>query len=85
MRTYLECIPCFFRQAIEAAQMAGADEKTQKSIIDELARKIPELPLDSKPPEMGLIIHRLIKEKTGMADPYFKVKQQSNKIAQKFV
>jgi len=26
MRTYLDCIPCFFKQALKAARMAGADE-----------------------------------------------------------
>jgi uncharacterized protein with ATP-grasp and redox domains len=25
MRTYLDCIPCFFRQALEAARISGAD------------------------------------------------------------
>jgi uncharacterized protein with ATP-grasp and redox domains len=27
MKTYLDCYPCFLRQALDAARMAGADER----------------------------------------------------------
>ena len=30
MRTYLDCVPCFFTQALKAARIAGADENMQK-------------------------------------------------------
>ena len=36
MRTYLDCIPCFFKQALESARMAGANEFVQKKIMDEI-------------------------------------------------
>jgi len=42
MKTYLDCIPCFFRQAIEAARMAGISVKKQKKIMDELGGVLPE-------------------------------------------
>ncbi len=32
MKTYLECIPCFFKQALEASRIAGANEEVQKKI-----------------------------------------------------
>jgi len=53
MRTYLDCIPCFYRQALDAARIAGADEIKQKKIIDELSQLIPDFPLEASPPEMG--------------------------------
>ena len=53
MKTYLECISCFFKQALEAARMAGADDETQKKILDEVAKAIPGIKLTSTPPEMG--------------------------------
>ena len=46
MRTYLDCIPCFFKQALEAARMAGADEVIQKEVVNELTRKIPKFSLN---------------------------------------
>jgi len=37
MRTYLDCIPCFFVQALKAARITGADENMQKKILDEVS------------------------------------------------
>ncbi|MBU1076305.1 MAG: DUF89 family protein, partial [Spirochaetes bacterium] len=81
MRTYLDCIPCFFRQALEAARLADADTKTQKKILDKLAKMIPGFSMRSTPPEMGMVIHRIIKEMTGNRDPYRKIKAKSNRSA----
>lgn len=36
MRTYLDCIPCFFNQALRAGRMAGFDEKKLKNLLDEV-------------------------------------------------
>jgi uncharacterized protein with ATP-grasp and redox domains len=83
MKTYLDCIPCFFRQALEAARMAGADEKTQKKILDEISKAIPRIQLSSTPPEMGKIIHDLVKKITGEEDPYKEIKGKANKQALK--
>lgn len=83
MKTYLDCIPCFFRQALEAARMAGADEKTQKIILDEIAKAIPDIQLSSTPPEMGKTIHDLVKKITGEEDPYKEIKKKANKQALK--
>jgi len=81
MRTYLDCIPCFFKQALKAARIAGADEDTQKRILDSLAAEIPNFPLSSSPPEMGRIVYRLVREITGAEDPFKKLKDEYNKIA----
>ena len=81
MRTYLDCIPCFFRQALNAARLAGANEDTQKRILDSLAAEIPNFPLSSSPPEMGRIVYRLVREITGEEDPFKKVKDEYNKVA----
>ncbi|MEO0292621.1 MAG: ARMT1-like domain-containing protein [candidate division WOR-3 bacterium] len=83
MKTYLDCIPCFFRQAIEASRIAGADEGTEKKIIDEIARVILGIKLTATPPEMGKTIHNLVKKLTGKEDPYKKVKEESTKEALK--
>lgn len=83
MKTYLECIPCFFKQALEAARLSGADEKTQKKVIDEIALSVPSFPLSSSPPEMARIIHSVVKKLTKKNDPYLKIKEKSNRLALK--
>ena len=79
MKTYLECIPCFFKQALEASKLSKADETTQKKVLDELSRLIPEIRLSSTPPEMGRIIYQLVRKITGERDPFKEIKEKSNK------
>ena len=81
MRMYLECIPCFFMQALEAARLAGADAAAQKAILDDVARRLPDFPLEASQPEMGRIIHGLIRAHTGNPDPYREIKEKSNRSA----
>jgi uncharacterized protein with ATP-grasp and redox domains len=81
MRTYLECIPCFFRQALIAARLAGADEEDQKRILDEVAGVLPTFSLNATPPEMGRIIHRIVMKITGKEDPYRHIKEESTRKA----
>ena len=81
MKTYLDCIPCFFKQALEAARLAGGNQEIQKRILDELADLLPKFSLTSSPPEMGRIIYGLVKKITRKNDPYFKIKAKSNKLA----
>jgi len=81
MKTYLECIPCFFKQALEAARLSGANSRTQKRILDAVALNIPKFPLSSSPPEMARVIHGIVKKITTKNDPYAKIKEKSNKLA----
>ncbi len=81
MKTYLECIPCFFRQALEASSMTGANENVRKNILDDVALAIPGFSLEASPPEMAKIIHSIVRKHTGVDDPYKEVKEKSNSMA----
>ncbi len=81
MKTCLDCIPCFFKQALEAARIAGADASVQHHILNEVSRVIPEFRLDASPPEMARTIYRVVRETTGLDDPYLQIKEQSNRFA----
>ncbi len=83
MKTYLDCIPCFYRQALEAARIAGTNEIIQKKIIDELSKLIPDFSLEASPPEMGRAIYSLVGKISGVKDPFKKIKESSNKFALK--
>lgn len=83
MRTYLDCIPCFYRQALDAARITGADEFIQKKIIDELSQLIPNFSLETVPPEMGRAIYSLVGKISGVKDPYKEIKGNSNKFSLK--
>jgi uncharacterized protein with ATP-grasp and redox domains len=81
MKTYLDCIPCFYKQALVAARMSGADEEKQKEILDKVAEILPRFPLSKTPVEMANNIYGMIREKTGVADPYRAKKRKSNRMA----
>lgn len=81
MKTYFECIPCFFKQTIETCRMMGLTDDKTKTILDKLALQIPEIEMAASPPAMAQIIHRMIKQETGNPDPYKELKQKSNEIA----
>jgi hypothetical protein len=83
MKTYLDCIPCFFRQALEGGRIAGALPRRQKLIVDMFAAQIPHLSLQASPPEIARICHAIVKQVTGRADPYGKIKRKSNLTALK--
>ena len=83
MKTYLDCISCFYKQALDAARIAGADELIQKKIIDELSQLIPNFSLETAPPEMGRAIYSLVGKISGVKDPFKEIKENSNKFALK--
>lgn len=81
MKTYLECIPCFLRQALESARLAGLNEEDQKKVIDRVSEEIPKFSLSSSPPEMAQKIHRIVREVAGSRDPYREIKETCNQKA----
>ncbi len=81
MKTYIDCIPCFYRQIIDTARIAGADDKLIKKIIDKSGVFIKQNGLNFSPPEIIGEIYQIIKNKTGDNDPYNIIKDQSNKSA----
>jgi len=81
MKTYLDCIPCFFRQALDMTRITGVGETTQKKVLNEVSKLIPDFPLDASPPKMGREIYRIVKGITGKDDPFKKIKEKSNKLA----
>jgi len=81
MRTFLDCIPCFVRQALDATRFVTDDVRVQERVLRETLRAASEMDLTATPPEMGLHIHRAIRELTGVADPYRAVKEEFNEAA----
>jgi uncharacterized protein with ATP-grasp and redox domains len=77
MNTYLECIPCFFKQALFAARAATNDERKAKQVLDRVAQLVPRIPLDSSPPETARFIYRTVREVTRVADPFKAYKERS--------
>ena len=81
MNTYLECIPCFIRQTLDAARMATDDPALHEEMLRGVLRAAAEMDLAETPPVVGQKIHRRLRELTGNADPYAAVKTRFNEMA----
>ncbi len=81
MRTYLDCIPCFFNQALRAGRIATGDETKLKKLLDEIGLMLRDIPLESSPPETGMLIYEKVREITGVFDPYKALKMASTEKA----
>ncbi|MBN1869774.1 MAG: DUF89 family protein [Candidatus Omnitrophica bacterium] len=81
MRTFVECIPCFFKQALEQGRLFTGNELIHKEIMDEVAALVPKFSLGLTPPEMAREMHRLFDRRFGGQDLYKRIKDQSNRRA----
>ncbi len=81
MRTYLDCVPCFVQQAIDSARRVTDSPMMHEQLVRETLAAAAEMPFDQPPPVMGQLIHRRIRELTGIRDPYHAAKQQANAFA----
>ena len=77
MKTYLDCIPCFFKQALFAARAALDDEEKIKQVLDRIGELVSEIPLHNSPPETGREVYRIVREVTGVNDPFASLKDES--------
>ena len=81
MKTYLECLPCLLRQAVEAAGMATEDEELRREVIQTVLRELQTVPADARPVDIAPRVHAAVREITGCEDPYLEVKRESNRLA----
>jgi len=83
MKTFLDCIPCFVRQALDSAKLATDDEQIHEQVVREALRMAADLEMSQSPPAIGQKIHRLIRRLIGDNDPYQRIKEQFNNLALK--
>jgi uncharacterized protein with ATP-grasp and redox domains len=81
MEVFLDCIPCVLRQAVEAARLSTEDEALQKQIVAEVIGVLGEYDVYGSAPGLMREFHRIIKARTGVADPYTPVKQRDLQTA----
>ena len=80
MRTYLDCIPCFFRQALKTTCLAELPEEDQWQVLVELGQKLSGFSLQSSPPEIARSLYADIAARAGR-DPFKEIRDNSNRQA----
>lgn len=81
MKTGLDCLPCFIRQALEAVRRLSDDPVFHERVIRRVLDWARQADLEKAPPVMGQHIHRLLRELTGVKDPYRAAKEEADRIA----
>ena len=81
MKTYLDCYACFVRQALQATRMVGLGPRRQEEIVKEVLKTLIDIDPASTPPEIGGLIHQLVRKEAGDQDPYQAAKEESTREA----
>ena len=81
MTTPPDCIPCFLRQALEAARFATDDPTLHSRIVLQTLGAVAAMDLSQPPPAAIQIIQRLLRQTTGVDDPYRDAKSRCNLLA----
>jgi len=81
MRTYLDCFPCFLRQALEASRMATKNEEIQRKVLNSVLSILSNISIYANPPEIAHLVHLRVKSITGNFDPYREIKKKQNEMA----
>ena len=81
MKIEPDCLPCLLNQILKASRMSTDDEETQKKILKDAVNIISKFDSYSYAPEVGRAMHSLVKEHTGIKDPYQKLKEKHLKMA----
>lgn len=83
MKISRECIHCLARQAVEIAEEATSDVMMQENIIKKSLKELGDMDFNETAPEIAFRMHQHAKSITGIEDPYIRLKEQYNEIAEK--
>ena len=81
MKIYIDCIPCFARQALDSAKLVTKDEILQEQVVRYVLMMLADLDMRLSPPAIGQKIHRLIRNIVDNDDPYHVLKKKFNNLA----
>lgn len=85
MKTSLDCIPCFVRQSLDAVKMITDNAAEHERLMRDCLKWISELNIELSPPAMAQLLHRKLREVTGVNDPYKVAKDAHNDLASELV
>jgi len=80
MRLYLECIPCYLRQVLEAMDMFTDDRDLKEKILREVLEAAATFDAEKTGLMTNAKIHRILKKYAPAGDPYKKEKERMNLI-----
>ncbi len=84
MKTYLDCIPCFFNQIIRTGRLLGMDEAVIMDMLGQFGATVGDFRMDVPPPRTAIALYDMIALHTGSDDPFKQIKEESTHTALSF-
>lgn len=85
MKTYLECVPCFFQQALWIAQKLKLDQPEREEIIRQVSKLFSDrISFSQPPPYIAKHVYGIIREISKTEDPFKEEKELSTQMALRF-
>ena len=81
MRTSLDCLVCFIRQARGTGKLASDNPVVQRRLVDEAGRFLAKVDPELSPPENAVALYAMFSSILRVNDPFVRVKQESNVFA----
>jgi uncharacterized protein with ATP-grasp and redox domains len=81
VKTYLECVPCIIKQAINTLRISGSSDETGRKVIAEVLRRVKNIDYGLSPAANSDIAYIVFSEVTGIKDPYYDLKRKYNRLA----
>ncbi|MDD4730725.1 MAG: ARMT1-like domain-containing protein [Desulfovibrio sp.] len=79
MQTELDCIPCFFSQALRAVRKVCPDEGgVHARALARLGAMLPEFDMTQPPPALAGDMYAMLRQLTGVEDFFVQEKKQAN-------
>lgn len=81
MATFLECVPCLVRQALDSLRATQTPERFHEAILRSVLMDIASMDFAQPPAALAHRIHQRIRDATGQSDPYAEQKRRLNDLA----
>jgi uncharacterized protein with ATP-grasp and redox domains len=81
MRTHIDCLPCFTRQAVRVARVVTEDRQKKEALVKTLLGELSRMDLSQPPPVLAQRFYRLARPLMNGKDPYANVKETFTRLA----
>ena len=81
MKTSIDCLPCILRQVLEAARMTTEEPELQDKIMVDALKILADYKQYHCSPDISKVMHRIVKDYTGVEDPYATIKANDIQLA----
>lgn len=76
MELFLDCMPCVLNQALEAVRKTTNDVVMHDKVVNETINLMTNYKKYRNSPDLAREIHKIVREQTGIEDPYVEIKEK---------